>query len=101
MLSVCTSTAWANHGGDTSDATKCFAFKGTIRQLPRANPHAWLYVQVEKPAGAFELWGSEFRTVGRLSRAGAGIAGTAPGAEGPPGGPPDAGLAPANCSDYK
>jgi len=69
-LSICTSTAWAHHGGGTFDANKCFAFKGTIRQLAWANPHAWLYVQVEKPGGASELWGFEFGTVGSLSRAG-------------------------------
>ena len=70
VLSIFTSTAWAHHGGGTFDATKCFAFKGTIRQLAWANPHAWLYVQVQKPEGASELWGFEFGTVGGLSRAG-------------------------------
>jgi hypothetical protein len=69
-LSVCTSTAWAHHGGGTFDASKCFAFQGTVRQVAWANPHAWLYVQVQKPEGASELWGFEFGTVGSLSRAG-------------------------------
>jgi len=68
-LSLCTSTAWAHHGGGTFDATKCFNFKGTVRQVAWANPHAWLYVQVQKPEGS-ELWGFEFGTVGSLSRAG-------------------------------
>jgi len=70
LLSICTSTAWAHHGGGTFDANKCFVFKGTVRQVAWANPHAWIYVQVEKPAGAVELWGFEFGTVGGLSRAG-------------------------------
>jgi hypothetical protein len=70
ILGLCTSPAWAHHGGGTFDATKCFAFKGTVRQLAWANPHAWIYVQVEKPAGNSELWGFEFGTVGGLSRAG-------------------------------
>jgi hypothetical protein len=70
VLSICTSTAWAHHGGGTFDPTKCFAFKGTIRQLAWANPHAWLYVQVQKGEGESELWGFEFGTVGGLSRAG-------------------------------
>lgn len=69
-LGIWTSTAWAHHGGGTFDANKCFAFTGTIRQLAWANPHAWLYVQVQKPAGESELWGFEFGTVGGLSRAG-------------------------------
>ncbi len=69
-LGVCSSSAWAHHGGGTFDATKCFAFKGTVRQVAWANPHAWLYVQVQKPDGASELWGFEFGTVGSLSRAG-------------------------------
>jgi hypothetical protein len=70
LLSICTPTAWAHHGGGTFDANKCFVFKGTVRQVAWANPHAWIYVQVEKPAGASELWGFEFGTVGGLSRAG-------------------------------
>src|ERR1039458_2608304 len=69
-LSICTSTAWAHHGGATFDRAKGLAFKGTIRQVAWANPHAWLYVQVQKPDGASELWGFEFGTVGSLSRAG-------------------------------
>jgi hypothetical protein len=69
-LGLCTSPAWAHHGGGTFDATKCFNFKGAVRQVAWANPHAWLYVQVEKPQGGTELWGFEFGTVGGLSRAG-------------------------------
>ena len=70
LLGLCTSTAWAHHGGGTFDATKCYSFKGTVRQVAWANPHAWLYVQVLKPEGTSELWGFEFGTVGGLSRAG-------------------------------
>lgn len=70
MLSACASTAWAHHGGGTFDANKCFVFKGTVRQVAWANPHAWIYVQVEKAKGPPELWGFEFGTVGGLSRAG-------------------------------
>ena len=70
LLIMFASTAWAHHGGGTFDANKCFSFKGTVRQLAWANPHAWLYVQVLKPTGASELWGFEFGTVGALSRAG-------------------------------
>ena len=69
-LSLCASGAWAHHGGGTFDANKCFNFKGTVRQVAWANPHAWLYVTVDKPGGGSELWGFEFGTVGGLSRAG-------------------------------
>jgi Family of unknown function (DUF6152) len=69
-LGLFTSSAWAHHGGGTFDATKCFAFTGTVRQVAWANPHAWLYVQVQKGGGTTELWGFEFGTVGGLSRAG-------------------------------
>jgi hypothetical protein len=69
-LSLCTSPAWAHHGGGTFDANKCFVFKGTVRQVAWSNPHAWIYVQVEKPSGEPELWGFEFGTVSGLSRAG-------------------------------
>jgi hypothetical protein len=70
VLSLCTSTAWAHHGGGTFDANKCFVFKGTVRQVAWVNPHAWIYVEVEKPAGASELWGFEFSAFGALMRAG-------------------------------
>jgi hypothetical protein len=69
-LGLCTSTAMAHHGGGTFDANKCFSFKGAVRQVAWANPHAWLYVTVDKPGGPPELWGFEFGTVGSLSRAG-------------------------------
>jgi len=70
VLSLCASTAWAHHGGGTFDANKCFVFKGTVRQVAYVNPHAWIYVQVEKPGGASELWGFEFGGLGGLMRAG-------------------------------
>ena len=70
VLSLCTSSAWAHHGGGTFDAKRCFVFKGTVKQVAWANPHAWLYVQVEKPGGASELWGFEFGSIAGLSRAG-------------------------------
>jgi len=69
-LGLSTSPAWAHHGGGTFDANKCFVFKGAVRQVAWANPHAWLYVQVDKPQGGSELWGFEFGTVSGLSRAG-------------------------------
>jgi hypothetical protein len=69
-LGLCTSPAWAHHGGGTFDANKCFNFKGEVRQVAWANPHAWLYVTVQKPSGGTELWGFEFGSVGGLSRAG-------------------------------
>lgn len=70
VLTLCTSTAWAHHGGGTFDANKCFVFKGTVRQVAWVNPHAWIYVQVDKAGGAPELWGFEFSAFGGLMRAG-------------------------------
>jgi hypothetical protein len=70
VLGLCLSPAWAHHGGGTFDAKKCFVFKGTVRQVAWANPHAWIYVTVDKPGAASELWGFEFGTVGSLARAG-------------------------------
>ena len=69
-LSLCSSAAWAHHGGGTFDANKCFVFKGTVRQLAWVNPHSWIYVQVEKPSGTSELWGFEFGGLAGLLRAG-------------------------------
>jgi hypothetical protein len=68
-LSVCTSTAWAHHGGGTFDPNKCYVFQGVIRQMAWANPHAWIYIDVPK-AGKAELWGYELGTVSGLARAG-------------------------------
>lgn len=70
VLCACTSTAWAHHGGGTFDANRCFVFTGTVKQVAWANPHAWIYVQVEKAGGASELWGFEFGSISGLSRAG-------------------------------
>lgn len=70
VLCACASTAWAHHGGGTFDAKRCFVFKGTVKQVAWTNPHAWIYVQVEKPKGASELWGFEFGSIANLSRAG-------------------------------
>jgi hypothetical protein len=70
VLGLCASTAWAHHGGGTFDANKCFVFKGTVRQVAWVNPHSWIYVQVEKPGGASELWGFEFGGLAGLMRAG-------------------------------
>jgi len=69
-LSLCTSTAWAHHGGGTFDANKCFVFKGTVRQLAWVNPHSWIYLEVEKPDGTQEAWGFEFGGLAGLLRAG-------------------------------
>jgi len=68
-FSVCTPTAWAHHGGGTFSATRCFTFTGTVKQVAWTNPHAWLYVQVNKGQGT-ELWGFEFGSIAGLSRAG-------------------------------
>lgn len=70
LLSLCTSTAWAHHGGGTFDANKCFVFRGTVRQVAWVNPHTWIYVQVEKAQGEPELWGFEFSAFAGLMRAG-------------------------------
>jgi hypothetical protein len=70
VLCACASTAWAHHGGGTFDAKRCFVFKGTVKQVAWTNPHAWVYVEVEKSKGATELWGFEFGSISSLSRAG-------------------------------
>lgn len=63
------SSATAHHGGGTFDPSKCYMFKGTMRGIAWANPHSWIYVDVEK-GNAKELWGFELGTIGGLSRLG-------------------------------
>jgi hypothetical protein len=70
VLCACTSTAWAHHGGGTFDPNKCYVFQGTVRKVAWVNPHAWIYVVVDKPGSAEELWGFEFGSVSGLARAG-------------------------------
>jgi len=69
-LCICTSTAWAHHGGGSFDPDKCFVFHGTVRKVAWVNPHAWIYVEVKKPRGTDELWGFEFGSVSGLARSG-------------------------------
>jgi hypothetical protein len=70
VLGAATSSAWAHHGGGTFDATKCYNFNGTIRQMAWVNPHSWIYIDVTKTDGTKELWGFELSTVSGLSREG-------------------------------
>lgn len=70
VLCVCSSAAWAHHGGGTFDPKKCFTFQGTVRQVAWVNPHAWIYVEVPKAGAKDELWGFEFGSIPGLVRLG-------------------------------
>jgi len=70
VLGVSAPPVSAHHGGGTFSADRCFKFTGSVRQVAWANPHAWLYVNVDKGKGKTELWGFEFGSIAGLSRAG-------------------------------
>ena len=49
----------AHHSAAMFDMTKRVIFHGTVEKWLWANPHAWLYLRVEKKGGVQEIWGFE------------------------------------------
>lgn len=60
----------AHHSPSSIDMNTRYIFKGTVRKLVWQNPHAWVYVDVQKADGSSELWGFETGGPSSLSRAG-------------------------------
>ena len=54
-----TSATFAHHSFAMFDTQKTIAITGKVRELVWANPHAWLYVNAQKPDGTFEEWALE------------------------------------------
>lgn len=74
LVGVCmlgmTSLAGAHHANTMVDMQKRYVMRGTVAKLKWVNPHAWLYVDVDKQNGKPELWGFEFGSPNSMVRAG-------------------------------
>ena len=60
----------AHHSPGNIDMNTRYVFRGTVRKFVWQNPHAWVYVDVQKADGSSELWGFETAGPNSLSRAG-------------------------------
>ena len=52
------------------DANKKVTLTGRVAKMDWVNPHAWLYIDVEKPDGKTERWAVEFGSPNVLFRSG-------------------------------
>jgi hypothetical protein len=74
-LSICalilvTATAWAHHSFSAEyDASKEIVLKGTVTSMRWANPHAWIYMDVETN-GKVVHWSLETGAANTLFRRG-------------------------------
>jgi hypothetical protein len=62
--------AWAHHAAVGFDTKQRYIFKGEVRKFAWVNPHAFLYVDVQKADGTKELWGFETGGPSYLNREG-------------------------------
>lgn len=60
----------AHHANSMVDMQKRYVMRGTVAKVLWINPHAWLYVDVNKQNGKSELWGFEFGSPNSMIRAG-------------------------------
>jgi len=79
LLAAAAFPASAHHSAAMFDMSKQVAFHGTVEKWLWANPHSWLYVQVEKADGSQEVWGFEAGSTGMLVRGGWNAADMKPG----------------------
>lgn len=63
-------SADAHHANSMVDMQKRYVMHGTVAKLLWTNPHAWLYVEVNKQDGKSEPWGFEFGSPNSLVREG-------------------------------
>lgn len=61
---------WAHHAATGFDINKRMIFKGEVRKFAWVNPHAFLYMDVQKANGTKELWGFETGGPSFLNREG-------------------------------
>jgi hypothetical protein len=60
----------AHHAATMFDTTKTVEITGTVKEFQWTNPHVWIQVYVQSPAGAKEEWSIEGGGVNSLSRQG-------------------------------
>lgn len=64
-------TLIAHHAGTMFDETKTTELTGTVKEFQFTNPHAWIQVMVDTPAGqATKEWSVEWGSPNQLSRQG-------------------------------
>ena len=63
-------TAWAHHSHGNYEMTQYIELDGTVTDLYFINPHAWLYLDVEKDDGEIVTWAMEAAGASTLARAG-------------------------------
>ena len=71
LLFVGTAPAIAHHAFSSEfDGNRPVELTGTVTRMAWVNPHAWIYIDVEKPDGTVEKWMIEGGTPNTLIRRG-------------------------------
>jgi hypothetical protein len=60
----------AHHSGNMFDNTKTLEITGTVKEFQWTNPHIWIQVERQMPAGSKEEWSVEGGSPNSLSRNG-------------------------------
>ena len=70
FLTLIVSASLAHHSGSRYDFDKTITLEGTIQEFQWTNPHAIIWVNVEKDREAAELWAIQMTSPGNLRRNG-------------------------------
>lgn len=62
--------AWAHHSHAMYDASGEIEIEGVISEVRWANPHVWIYVDVENEDGTARTWAMEGAAIDQLQRKG-------------------------------
>ena len=68
VLMAATAPAVAHHSYAMFDQTKRLTLKGTVRAVEWANPHVWVWVDVDDGKGGVTPWGFETNAPSELVR---------------------------------
>lgn len=67
---ISTATAWAHHSHAMYDANVEIELDGVLTEIRWANPHVWLYFDVENEDGTIRKWALEGAAIDQLARKG-------------------------------